>query len=268
MVNEIAHLSWLILPLIKETTSWLIPLFILWPLWPGSAVMTNVPRSISADSPAASFSLLPGSPVSLFWRGPSLSNSHAADVGGRGQVSSSKTVSTVIHCEDSNRQCLQVFTQTLLFISAGPHHTVSDSVYLKCNLSELEALNLSPLTQWAGHWGSKSITTYKLPCAGELGGRACRDHASLGAPTRGTVGFLSCFCLNQRHQNNLRKFKQPSIRQSFCVSPLTRLLSTDTTCILIYSHIQSRIPCSVLDTLFKNPTFSQKTLADGVKQIS
>lgn len=66
---------------------------------------------------------------------------------GGGQFSALKTVSPVIHCEDSNRQCLQVFTKTLLFISAGPQHTVADSVYLKCNLSELKALNLLPLTQ-------------------------------------------------------------------------------------------------------------------------
>lgn len=55
----------------------------------------------------------------------------------RWQFSALKTVSTVIHCEDSNRQCLQVVTHTLLFISVQPHHTVTDSVYLKCNLSEL-----------------------------------------------------------------------------------------------------------------------------------
>lgn len=54
-----------------------------------------------------------------------------------GQFSVLKTVSTVIQCEDGNQQCLQVFTHTLLFIGAGPLHTVADSVYLKCNLSEL-----------------------------------------------------------------------------------------------------------------------------------
>lgn len=55
----------------------------------------------------------------------------------KGQFSALKTVSSVIHCEDGNRQCLQVFTHTLLFISVRPRCTAADSVYLKCNLSEL-----------------------------------------------------------------------------------------------------------------------------------
>lgn len=231
MVNEIAHLSWLIPPFIKDITSWLILLFISWPLWPESAVMTNVPHSISADSPVASCWLLPGSPVSLFWRGPSLSSPHTADMWGRGQFSALKTVSTVIHCEDSNRQCLLVFTQTLLFISAGPHRTVADSVYLKCNLSELKALSLSPLTQWAGHWGSKSITTYKLLCVGELGGWACRDSTSLDASTGAWSGSYLVAAGAWIKDWTSQQFEkiQATLHKtlSFSVSPLAGLLSTD-----------------------------------------
>ena len=50
-----------------------------------------------------------------------------------------------------------------------------------------------PLTQWAGHWGSKSITTYKLLCAWELGGWACGDSIgsaeALEAPTGAQTWF-------------------------------------------------------------------------------
>lgn len=145
MVNEKAHLSWLIRPFIKGIASWLILRFVSWLLWLVSAVMTDgrVERSISEDSAVALPPLLPKSPVSLLWSGPSLSNSQARELVGLdgdemgGQFSALKTVSTVIQCEDSNRQCLQVFTQTLLFIGAGPRHAAADCVYLKCNLSEL-----------------------------------------------------------------------------------------------------------------------------------
>ena len=139
--NEIAQWSWLISPFIKCST---LINFLLHQLWPASVVMTK--RGSSLISPVASF---------MAWK----------------SSFSVLTRTIFIGQKDSDRRCLWVFTQSLIFISVEPRHNVPDSVYLKCNLSQLKALNSLPQTQWAGHRGSESITTYKLPRAAEFGWR-------------------------------------------------------------------------------------------------
>lgn len=101
LVNEIAHLSWWIPPLIKGIRLWLIMHFILWPV----AVVTA--RLLPSTPPEAGPSV---SPQESSLCSEEVFIKSAGKVAS-GTISAPETVSTVMLREDSNQRRVQVFTQ-------------------------------------------------------------------------------------------------------------------------------------------------------------
>lgn len=117
-------------------------MFIYWPPRPVKSVDERQDRSSSAeDVPPSfhcrlSFSLVKRPMFSLHpsadeeWFG---NVKRVATAGGGGQFSAFHH-NSLWRC---NQTCPLVFTYSTPFISSGPHLTVSDGLYLKCNLCEV-----------------------------------------------------------------------------------------------------------------------------------